>query len=434
MLTLNTEFNMSAERKLLKELSILERFELEDYILFLDLMHSTNNWDLDKNIDDIFQKISNRQYFIDNFYSLNIQKLIIEKYHMLLLKKILIDYKNNDTKYLHTYKNLRNFPHLETTLRNYLIMNQLTTKIDLEEYDYNLEEIIKATEKILNKIYKNKNSNKCKFIRKRISLFNRFLPKIDKSTVIRDEISSIFANKLSKNSLKKVLKTIIFHNTKKSNINENETVKQPTSKEFYSYDLANNNHDNKIVNDCKLKDNNIELKRQIIKNKDISEQNLEGIDISNINFDKVVMYETNLKNTNANIDPQKIDLKMLSKCNLENLDLSTKNFDDVYLTGSNLKNTRARINPQTIKNKNLSNCILEGCYIINNFIGYSEKNMPNLNGAILVNNFDEIDKITENNIIDFNKYYTKQYEDNLVYIYNKKYDDNKNKTYKKKIS
>lgn len=95
---------------------------------------------------------------------------------------------------------------------------------------------------------------------------------------------------------------------------------------------------------------------------------------------------------------ENVQSKYFLMADLEGIDLSTVDFTDVCLIRANLKNTGARIDPQKIgKNKlghlSLLGMCLEGCYVINNFSGYPDNFIPDLDGVILVDSFDEIEKI-----------------------------------------
>ena len=80
--------------------------------------------------------------------------------------------------------------------------------------------------------------------------------------------------------------------------------------------------------------------------------------------------------------------KNFSYIDFKGLNLSSIDFTDVNLFNSDLSGTKARIDPQRVNN--IKWCYLEGCYVINDFNGYSNDRMPILLNTILVNSFDEI--------------------------------------------
>ncbi len=96
--------------------------------------------------------------------------------------------------------------------------------------------------------------------------------------------------------------------------------------------------------------------------KDFRHQDFHGYNLSDVDFTDVWVVDCNLSDTYANIDPQKVRDRDLTQCNLEKINLIGKNLTGVKLISANLSNTGAWI-PYT-----------ESYF-------YSSYESPNLNGC-----------------------------------------------------
>lgn len=396
------------------ELTNLEH-DMKDYILFLDLIHFTKTWNLDVNFNAVFTSIDyeiNRD-FLDTFDNMEIKQLIIEKYYVLLLKKVLKDYIEGKDTYLEKHMVIKDFPYLKKSIIK-LLNDKDIYDIEVDEYDYDFESLLN---KILQVI--NNDNRKHKIVEliassdnevdALISNFINYL-KIEyrnDTAKVRNKLKRMnrkdfsnfdftgwdlsyvdFNNQLIINSIFKGTNARINPQRVEFNSVRNCNLEGLDLSEADFYDVE--------ITHANLKDTHAKINPQQIRNLDMWYCNLEGLDFSEACFDNVGICGANLKGTKAKIDPQRINAKRIDYCNLEGLDLSDANFDDVLITGANLKGTKSRINPQTVKCLDLSDTCLDGCYVINNFDGYSDKNMPNLEGAILINSYDEINELEDN--------------------------------------
>ncbi len=395
------------------ELTNLE-YDMRDCILFLDLIHSTKTWDFEVNLDEVFISIEYEitRNFLDVFNDSKIKQLIIEKYYDLSLKKILKDYIEGKNTYLEKYMIIKNYPYLKKSIIKFLTAKDIDD-IEVDEYDYDLEGL-------LNKIFQVLNNNK-KVV---IPDFNEFIYN-EVNTLInnlnnhfqiqyRDDTAKIikqlkamgkcnfsnfdfagwdlkyvdFTNQLIINS--------IFKGTNARIDPQRVKFKSIRNCDLEGLDLSRVDFYDIEITHANLKGSNANINPQQIRNLDMWYCNLEGLDFSNARFDNIGICGANLKGTKAIIDPQRVNAKRIDYCNLEGLDLSEANFDDVLMTGANLRGTNAKINPQTVRYLDLSDTCLEGCYVINNFNGYSDKTKPNLEGVILVDSHDEIKELEDN--------------------------------------
>lgn len=100
----------------------LTKFEIllaeHELFSFLDLIHSTERWDIEDNFDSIYTSIH-----FDKLFELsgdeNFQKLILERYYILFFKKLIKDYNNNMTL-INIYNNLDQQPYLKNAITNFI--------------------------------------------------------------------------------------------------------------------------------------------------------------------------------------------------------------------------------------------------------------------------------------------------------------------------
>lgn len=108
----NLELELNNNLENLKE-------HLKEEILLIELMNATNDWNLNIDIDELFYAINKKDFF-KKFANLELQQLIISRYHDLLLKKIIIDYQLKDETYLKKYENLEAMPLLNNSIKNFV--------------------------------------------------------------------------------------------------------------------------------------------------------------------------------------------------------------------------------------------------------------------------------------------------------------------------
>jgi uncharacterized protein YjbI with pentapeptide repeats len=294
------------EMELFTELAKLE-FDLKEYINILDLMRITDDWDLDKDIDNIFYRLDNNMdNLLENIYSIDVRKIIISKYYDLLLMKIIKDYKEGIYGLLDKYDNndvefSRNV-YLQDSIKRYIACNNIDFTGDISNYN------------------------------------------------LRDIVDKVCNNDKDKNKLL---------------VSYNEIVVRENNNISFLEKIKNN----LLLYQCKItfrwlgNVDRLELRKRF------------GCDDGDFSF----------------LD--KLKDKDLFGLDLEGIDLSSVDFTDAFITYTNLKNTRARINPQKVRDKTMFMTNVEGCYVLNNFEGYKEENISNLDGAILVDNFEKIDEI-----------------------------------------
>lgn len=320
---------------------------LVDYILFLDLIHSTENWKIDFEIDDLFYKVSSRfDSFLESFSTIDIQKLILIRYHDLLLKKIWKDYQSDDFDYVDKYNDLKKYPYLVDSIERFLNSDDVQFSLDGDIVCYDLRTILDRVYRFLNPIQEivevEDNSHSL------ANYDNSFVPFWRRILIgIRNYVMAYFdSEKVLENSDKM-----------KNRINMNSK---------FMIDLMNR---------CDRLDK-----------KHIVQRMYPGVDISWLGdvADEVI----------ERVGIEWVKNKNLSFQDCRGLDLSSVDFTGVSIGGANLRNTGARIDPQRYMSERifLKRAILKGCYVLNKFDGYEKENMPDLDGAILVDSFDEIEK------------------------------------------
>lgn len=111
------------------------KLKLGDYILFLDLIDMTNNWDYDENVNILFDQVVSSFYKLLNLFSdKRLNKLVIERYYDLLFKKMWVDYLNDDYYLLYCYNNLNKYYNLKVSVYNFLDYNGIGFNRDIDEY------------------------------------------------------------------------------------------------------------------------------------------------------------------------------------------------------------------------------------------------------------------------------------------------------------
>ena len=90
-------------------------------ILFLSLIDSTDSWNLDVNIDEVFSSVYNKiDSILENISDVDIQEKIVIRYYDLVLKKILKDYENKVYEYLNEYNDIDKYVYLMDSIKRYL--------------------------------------------------------------------------------------------------------------------------------------------------------------------------------------------------------------------------------------------------------------------------------------------------------------------------
>ena len=90
-------------------------------ILFLSLIDSTDSWNLDVNIDEVFSLVYNKiDSILENISDVDIQEKIVIRYYDLVLKKILKDYENKVYEYLNEYNDIDKYVYLMDSIKRYL--------------------------------------------------------------------------------------------------------------------------------------------------------------------------------------------------------------------------------------------------------------------------------------------------------------------------
>ena len=419
---LHLTVNVNSEYELSINLNFLS-IKLNWCVLFLSLMDITENWDLDINIDETFYSIYNNvDKILEYIYDVDIQESIIVKYYDLILKKILKDYKDNKYDYLEEYNDLKKNNYLKNSVMRFLENENIVFNGNID--CYNLKDIIE------------------KF----------FVP----NNNIKEEI--VIEEKESKNDIMGVNNNILSNIRKRyfnyictSILNNIIDIDGNYTKDILS-ELYEINYIFTIKNYCRTRKNPDLILKDFVDQEDrtkflnfigkiistmyfnLNEDFLkeEKIDFSYLgNFStmknffattsKVLSKRTFLYGTAFDRILEK-DFYMID---FRGIDLSSVDFTGAYFNSSRLNNTRARINPQKVFS--LSYCILEGCYVINDFKGYMSAygSMPYLNGAILVDNFDEILDLEEKLKLGIDERFV--FNDKLV-----SYDEKRNAFVKKR--
>ena len=333
------KFDANPETELSVELMNLE-MDLEIYILFLELIHLTEDWNLDVNLEK-FNIIENKlEKIVLTFGDINLQKEIYKRYHNLLLKKILNDYQEEKEEYINYYQDLKKFPYLIESIQSYGTSSFISLPEHLENYTLEtiLEEyLFTAKQEII--------SIEEKEVKVEVTE--------EKST-----IHTLFRKKLKQ--IQYQLKPFAYLGKAKEEVIQKIGIEKAKAKDFSDQDLSGIDLSTVDFTDvwigrCDLRNTFAHINPQTIDRQTLYRTNLEGLDLSH-----VYIVGTNLKNTGAHIDPQMIEDKSIAYANLENLDLSSQDFTGCDIEGANLKGTNAHIDPQKVVDRSLKECNLEG--------------------------------------------------------------------------
>ncbi len=332
------------ETELSVELMKLE-MDLEIYILFLELIHLTENWDLNVNLEK-FDMIENKtEKLILTFGNMDLQKEIYKRFHNLLLKKIIQDYQEEKEEYINYYQDLKKFPYLIESIQSYGKANHLSLPEHLENYtlDTILEDYFILSKQDLISI--EENETKVETTEEKSSIHTSLWKKAKQIQYQLTPLSYLGKAKVE------VIQRIGLERAK---------FKTFKDQDLSGIDLSTVNFIDVNVENCNLKNTGAHIDPQKVRNKSLYYCNLEGLDLSNVDFNEVEMRGVNLKNTNAYINPQTVKQKNLYHTNLENLDLSEQDFSNCTIFEANLKGTNAHIDPQKISFRSLKGCNLEG--------------------------------------------------------------------------
>lgn len=354
---LHLTVDIDSEHELSINLNFLS-IKLNWCTLFLSLIDVTENWDLDINIDETFDAVYNNvENILEYIYDVDIQEKVIIKYYDLILKKILKDYKDNKYDYLEEYNNLKKNSYLKDSVMRFLKNKNII--FDKNINCYNLKDIIERVyvtdnkeEIVIDEEFKNDivEVNDVSGVNNLLFSIKNFY-----NTIINNKQAIVLRNNDSLKRKKKILnffikKYLIKYFRLTDNFFEGENVDFSYFGNFYT------------------------MKKVVDK---IYEYESKNRIISSLDQDSLNSYTI-----------YRIINKNFSYIDFKDLNLSSIDFTDVNLFNSDLSGTKARINPQRVNS--IKWCYLEGCYVINDFNGYSNDRMPILLGTILVNSFDEI--------------------------------------------
>ena len=327
--------------------------------LFLSLMDITENWDLDISIDETFYSIYNNvENILEYIYDVDIQEKVVIKYYDLILKKILKDYKDNKYDYLEEYNNLKKNNYLKDSIMRFLENKNII--FDGNINCYSLKDIIERVfvpDNRKEEIVIEEELKKDIVEVNDVSGINNLLFSIKKfyNTVIKNEQAMVLKNISSLKKEKKILNFFC----------KNYLIKRfGLTKDYFEKENVDLSYFGNFYTMKKVVDK--------VYNRD-SEDKIIGLLDSNRLYERVIYRIIN---------------KDLSYIDFKGLNLSSIDFTDVDIFNSDLSGTKARIDPQRVDN--IKWCYLEGCYVINDFNGYSNDRMPILLNTILVNSFDEI--------------------------------------------
>ena len=354
---LHLTLNVNSEYELSINLNFLSN-KLNWCALFLSLMDATENWNLDINIDETFDAVYNNvENILEYIYDVEIQEKVIIKYYDLILKKILKDYKDNKYDYLEEYNDLKKNNHLKNSVMRFLENKNII--FDKNINCYNLRDIIE-------RVYVTDNKEEIVIDEE----FKNDIVEVDDVSGVNNLLFSIknFYNAVINNKQGIVLRNNGYLKREKKILNF--FIKKYLIKHFR---LTDNYFEEEKV-DFSYFGNFYTMKKVVDK---IYEYESKNRIISSLDQDSLNSYTI-----------YRIINKNFSYIDFKGLNLSSIDFTDVNLFNSDLSGTKARIDPQRVNN--IKWCYLEGCYVINDFNGYSNDRMPILLNTILVNSFDEI--------------------------------------------
>lgn len=321
-------------------------------------MDATESWSLDINIDETFDVVYNNiENILEYIYDVDIQEKVIIKYYDLILKKILKDYKDNKYDYLEEYNDLKKNNYLKNSVMRFLENKKII--FDENINCYNLKDIIE-------RVYVTDNKEEIVIAEE----FKNDIVEVNDVSGVNNLLFSIknFYNTIINNKQGIVLKNIGILKRKKKILNyfcKNYLIKRfGLTKDYFEEENV----------DFSYFGNFYTMKKVVDK---IHEYESKDRIISSLDQDSLNSYTI-----------YRIINKNFSYIDFKGLNLSSIDFTDVNIFNSDLSGTKARIDPQRVDD--IKWCYLEGCYVINDFNGYSNDRMPILLGTILVNSFDEI--------------------------------------------
>ena len=321
----NLELELNNNLENLKE-------HLKEEILLIELMNATNDWNLNIDIDELFYAINKKDFF-KKFANLELQQLIISRYHDLLLKKIIIDYQLKDETYLKKYENLEAMPLLNNSIKKFCEYNgiTLTNTYDLKIILDEILDFFKSKETI------NENTE---------------IMEVNK-TFLMPILPSQNIFYILKNNYRKYLEQI-----RNKLILEKEYIFSDSECDRMKYDPK-----------LKYLGDNAVFVLQIIgkkrgKKKDFRYADFSEIPVYDIDFTDVKVVGATFHETEKFINLDKVYNKDLSSVNLKESKLDNINFDGFTINGANLAYTNAVIDIRTLKSKNILKTILDGCFII----------------------------------------------------------------------
>ena len=425
-------------------------------ILVLSLIDSTDSWNLDVNIDKVFFSVYNKiDNILEYISDVDIQEKIVIRYYDLVLKKILKDYDNKVYEYLDEYNDIDKYVYLMDSIKRYLESKNIVLEDSINSY--NLEDIIKKVyngksskkEKSLESIEDStkkdivivddkktsvvKVNNNSFFDNVRNFWMNKFYyikslselgdvdinNEVDMGVLILNDIFNI-----DRDFIKKFIEdnqddfsniSYVF------NIRNFYMIKNEDNVDAILEDLIDKDDKCKILNFIgKLllieiftlrKNDEIEI-NDSIENKVIDFSWIGNIStliniLNVISLNSKDIFDDSLYNMDSliGIISNKYfgDFDIYDSFSFFEIDLSAVDFSGANFGSIDLKNTKARIDPQKT---NIGRAALQGCYVINNFKGreieigifrdyhviYTIGNCR-LNGAILVDSFDEIEEL-----------------------------------------
>lgn len=354
---LHLTVDIDSEHELSINLNFLS-IKLNWCTLFLSLIDVTENWDLDINIDETFDAVYNNvENILEYIYDVDIQEKVIIKYYDLILKKILKDYKDNKYDYLEEYNNLKKNSYLKDSVMRFLKNKNII--FDKNINCYNLKDIIE-------RVYVTDNKEEIVIDEE----FKNDIVEVNDVSGVNNLLFSIknFYNTIINNKQGIVLKNIGSLKRKKKILNyfcKNYLIKRfGLTKDYFEEENV----------DFSYFGNFYTMKKVVDK---IYEYESKDRIISSLDQDSLNSYTI-----------YRIIYKNFSYIDFKGLNLSSIDFTDVNIFNSDLSGTKARIDPQRVDD--IKWCYLEGCYVINDFNGYSNDRMPILLGTILVNSFEEV--------------------------------------------
>lgn len=425
-------------------------------ILVLSLIDSTDSWNLDVNIDKVFFSVYNKiDNILEYISDVDIQEKIVIRYYDLVLKKIFKDYENKVYEYLEEYNDIDKYVYLMDSIKRYLESKNIVLEDSINSY--NLEDIIKKVynaknsnkEKSLESIEDStkkdivivddkktsvvKVNNNSFFDNVRNFWMNKFYyikslselgdvdinNEVDMGVLIINDIFNI-----DRDFIKKFIEdnqddfsniSYVF------NIKNFYMIKSEDNVDAILEDLIDKDDKCKILNFIgKLllieiftlrKNDEIEIKDSI-ENKVIDFSWIGNIStliniLNVISLNSKDVFDDFLYNMDSliGIISNKYfgNFYIYDSFSFFEIDLSVVDFSGANFGSVGLENTKARIDPQKT---NIGRAALQGCYVINNFKGCEVEigifrdpyvidimGHCRLDGAILVDSFDEIEEL-----------------------------------------